>query len=104
MSDQIRAEFEQCYPLPDGVTWAGVAYVGENADIFNLCFEAWQKSRESLVINCDSTSGRPYDYWEHGFEYRLEAWRDEQRARDEIAQRCRERGISVEREEWESER
>lgn len=53
MTDRMRAQFEQRFPLPPGVFWHSVqnTYVGEAGwKLATDRWEAWQESRATLVV------------------------------------------------------
>ena len=73
MSDLMREEFEQRFPVPRGVVWRDAAYHREKekqctlmAHIFYLGrWETWQSSRECLVIELPDRFDEHYqDYCE----------------------------------------
>ena len=59
MKDQIRAEFEQQFPLPNGVTFDGDHYVADpnvlgsfqNATIWSHMYRGWRSCKENEERN-----------------------------------------------------
>ena len=73
MSDFMRGEFEQRFPVPRGVLWRDGAYHREKekqctlmAHLFYLGrWEAWRASREHLVVELPNRCDEHYqDYYE----------------------------------------
>lgn len=62
MKDQIRAEFEQEFPLPNGVTFDGDHYVADpavmgsfqNATIWSHMYRGWKRRQETMVVQVPS--------------------------------------------------
>lgn len=58
MKDQIRAEFEQEFPLPNGVTFDGDHYVADpavigafqNATIWSHMYRGWKRRQETIRV------------------------------------------------------
>lgn len=64
MKDQIRAEFEQEFPLPNGVTFDGDHYVADpavmgslsNATIWSHMYRGWKRRQETLAVELPFSS------------------------------------------------